>query len=413
MIGCSVGRVLASAVLCFAVVAVARAQDGPAPGNPCVTGDDDDGRIVYDRSQGLCWLADANLAGDPDVVLQMNVDGINPNGTMDWPTALQWVEALNHFDNGRGYLGHNNWQLPVTPMLDDSCSSFNNGSFGASCTGSAFGSLYSVGLNITFPDSVVPNFVNRVGPFRNIVPGLYWTSGSDGNGEHTFSFTNDIRGSNTTKYNYMHVLPMVSGPIDTPPAGEGVLRYTSGVAAGKAVYDWNTGYSWVVDANLASTHDFGVSGTTTITSDVHGTVLTVPSIDADGAMLFDTASVSGGWLDAMNASSYAGSSAWQLPAVDDLKTLFNDLGLQPGSELFDSHKSVGPFQHFQPFFYWACQRDQDGTPQSPCNPKLHPPDNPQDGSPMRWSFNFDNGFQGTDETTKQFYVLVYYPAPQQ
>ena len=113
----------------------------------------------------------------------------------------------------------------------------------------------------------------------------------------------------------------------------------------------------------------------------------------------------------MNATSYAGSSAWQLPDVEDLKALFQDLGLDAGSTLFDSRRSVGPFQHLQPFFYWACQRNQKGTRQSPCNFMLHPPDNPRDGSPMRWSFNLDEGFQGTDETTKQFYVLVYYPAP--
>ena len=32
-------------------------------------------------------------------------------------------------------------------------------------------------------------------------------------------------------------------------------------------------------------------------------------------------------------------------------------------------------------------------------------------TPMRWSFDFDNGFEGTDEITKEFYVEVYYPAP--
>jgi len=390
---------------------VARAQDAPPQtGNPCVPPVDDD-RIVYDAGQGLCWLAEANLAGDPDVRAQMNVAGINPNGTMDWDTALRWVDALNGFNNGQGYLGHNNWQLPVTPNDDDTCSSDNNGSFGVSCTGSAFGYLYSAGLGLTFPDSVVPNFVNKVGAFHDLVPSLYWVTGSDFGGEHTFSFATYARGSNTTKYNYMHVLPMVPGAIDTPPTGDGVLRYTSGVAAGKAVYDSHTGVSWPIDANLASRRNFGLTGTTTITSEVNGTVYTVTLIDGAGTMLFNTASQPRGWLDAMNADNYAGSSAWQLPGIEDLKALFNDLGLQSGDVIFDSRRDVGPFMHLQPFFYWACQRDQKGTRQSPCNFKLHPPDNPQTGGPMRWSFNLDEGFQGTDETTKQFYVLVYYPAP--
>ena len=30
---------------------------------------------------------------------------------------------------------------------------------------------------------------------------------------------------------------------------------------------------------------------------------------------------------------------------------------------------------------------------------------------MEYSFNFDDGFLGTDQNIKQFYVEVYYPAP--
>ena len=29
-----------------------------------------------------------------------------------------------------------------------------------------------------------------------------------------------------------------------------------------------------------------------------------------------------------------------------------------------------------------------------------------------WSFNFDDGFQGTDLVSKLFYVMVYFPARQ-
>jgi hypothetical protein len=30
---------------------------------------------------------------------------------------------------------------------------------------------------------------------------------------------------------------------------------------------------------------------------------------------------------------------------------------------------------------------------------------------MEWSFNFDDGFTGTDSNDKEFYVTVYFPAP--
>src|SRR5580693_3719797 len=89
---------------------------------------DDWGLIVYDENQGVCWLANANLAGDPLVRAAMKVAGVNPDGTMDYPTALLWIDAMNSFDRGHGVLGHSNWQLPTTPQYDPtSCSSENNG----------------------------------------------------------------------------------------------------------------------------------------------------------------------------------------------------------------------------------------------------------------------------------------------
>lgn len=370
--------------------------------------------IVYDSNQSVCWLADANLAANPVIRAQLGVAGVNPDGTMDYPTALKWVDALNSYDHGRGFLSHNNWQLPDNPLDDSSCDSFNNGGFGASCTGSALGNLYNVGLARTFPDSVVPHFTNRVWPFRNLQPSLYWTQDTNSGGEVTMSFLSALQGANTTKYNYLHVLPMATGAIGTPPTGSGVLPYTNGTASGKAVYDTNTGISWTLDANLAASMNFGLTGTTTITSNVNGNVLTVPLIDVDGAMLYGTAvgtpPLPLGWLEAMNNANYAGTNLWTVPHFADLKTLFQDLNLQPGADFrLLAEGRVGPFWHFQPFFYWACERDQKGSSQSPCNPKLSPPGPP--GTSFAYSFDFDNGFEGTDLVSKEFYVMVYYPAP--
>lgn len=375
----------------------------------------DDGQFVYDANQGLCWLADGNLAGDSSVRARLGVAGINPNGTMDYATALDWVGALNADNGGQGFLGHKDWQLPVTPEFDPACTSFNAGSFGVACTRSALGSLYNVGLARTYPDSVVVPFINRDGPLRNLQAGNYWADGSDGGGEKTFAFTIGLRFSNTTKYNYFHMLPMVDGAIGTPPGGSGVIPYTSGPAAGKAVYDSISGLSWTLDANLAAVRDFGVRGTTTILPDVGSSVVTAPLIDRDGSMLFGTASDPGGWLAAMNRQGFAGTSNWILPTPEQLKSLFDDLQLQFGDLQLESHRRLGPFRNLQPFFYWSCQRKDDnagGGSQSPCDPKLNPPDNQETPPvPMRWSFDFDDGFQGTDEITKQFYVAIYFPAP--
>src|SRR5450755_1730517 len=54
--------------------------------------------IVYDPNQGICWLADANLSGNPNIVASLGATGVNPNGSMDYAAAQRWVAALNAFD---------------------------------------------------------------------------------------------------------------------------------------------------------------------------------------------------------------------------------------------------------------------------------------------------------------------------
>jgi uncharacterized protein (TIGR03437 family) len=121
-------------------------------------------------------------------------------------------------------------------------------------------------------------------------------------------------------------------------------------------------------------------------------------------MLFQTAAQ---WIQAMNASQYLGSSGWQMPATSKvLQNLFADLNMVQGDSRLLWSGSYGPFQNFQPFFYWACQRDQSGNSQSPCTAYA-----PADGSSqLQWSNNFDYGFQSTSSLVQKFFVLVYYPA---
>ncbi len=409
------------------------------------------GTLVYDSNQGLCWLADANLAGNPLVraivpLSPLNPDGvttpaINPDGTMDYQTALNWVNALNSFNNGNGWLNHHNWQLPTTQRTDTSCSSVHDGgNFGALCRGSALGDLYNVGLlgfGIQYPGSVVPKFNGVVLPFVDLQPGLYWTGSTQGDaGESTFSFNTGDDGANTTNYNFLHVLPMTQDVLGiVAPGGSScsVLPYVSGPGAGKAVYDSCTGLSWPIDANLPAHNSFGFSANVSLTSNINGMNLTVPMINKDGAVHFDAISYDPGtgvlvacptvktpcppgtdnWVVFMNNSNYAGSSNWMLPRAPDqqrpgdLNTLFTDLGLHPGDIRLEAFGFVGPFWRLQPGFYWTCERDDLTNSQAPCNPNLSPG---QVGDPpFAYSFNFDDGFEGTDHQTKHFYVMVYFP----
>ena len=381
----------------------------------------DRGAIVYDSNQGLCWLADANLAGHPEVraavpLSSLNPDGsapiINPDGAMDFETAVNWVSALNSYNNGAGWLGHNNWQLPSMPRVDTTCSSKNTDNFGVQCTGSAMGNLYNVGLARTYPDSVGTRFFNVVWPFVNLQPGLYWTSDPNAGGETTFSFNVGIRGGNTTQYNFFRVLPMTATVLGTVPTGSGVLPYLSGPGAGRAVYDTNTGISWTLNANLPAFNKFGIKSTVTLSSNVNGNTLTVPVIAKDGAVHFsaiDPANASTGWIVSMNSLGYAGSSTWTLPGIDDLRQLYKDMGLPAGDSRLEWPFVVGPFLRLQPGFYWACVRAAKTGLTGPCDLTQHAP-TPLGSIWLEDSFNFDDGFEGTDLDNKQFYVMVYFPA---
>jgi len=383
-------------------------------------------QIVYDSNLGVCWLADANLAEELSqgnlpvrekvmAYLSMkNEDGstpvINPDGTMDYETALNWVQALNLYNGGKGWLNHNHWQLPATPQTDSTCSSQNGEIyFGVQCTNSALGSLYNVGLALDYPHSVA-SFLSSVTPlvfpFFGLQPGLYWTSDPPNvGGRVTFSFNNDQNGANTTKYNLFHVLPMTSDKLGPLPSGTGVLPYGSGLA----VYDTKTKISWPSYANLAAMTNFGVKEKTIVHSDVNGNNVTVPFVDSEGGVYFTGIDP---WIAAMNSHNYAGSKNWTLPSLADLQQLHDDMGLTPGQASFEDPTFAGPIILLQPGFYWACVRDPETSKNAPCDPALGGGTSPGPSqTPMEYSFNFDDGFQGTDQNTKQFYVMVYYPAP--
>lgn len=85
--------------------------------------------------------------------------------------------------------------------------------------------------------------------------------------------------------------------------------------------------------------------------------------------------------------------------------------LNPGDTRFDDPVVPFPFLTLQPAFYSACVSNPQSGMNSPCDPSLDAGTSPgPDAIPMEYSFNFDDGFLGTDQNSKQFYVMVYYPA---
>ena len=359
-----------------------------------------EGRTVYDSRLAVTWLADANLAATET----FGVQNINKSGSMNYATAVRWVAAMNAFDSGAGYLGHNNWQLPTAPDIDKTCelTGRHGEPFGFMCSGSALGSLYYVSLGLREPDSAVRNSENQVGPFQNFQPYLYWSKSPAADpkqGFVSFSFNTGFQGANVFR-NYLYVLPMIKGKLpSTPPTSDNHLQANPG---GRTVYDPIAQVTWLADANLAATQTFGVA-----------------EINRDGSMDHETAVR---WVRALNQADdghgYLGHTNWDLPETgapdpscsmkgttgygctySALGSLYRGLGLRPGeSDVGPSNAHVGPFYNMQPYLYWACAGE---SASSPCRSN-----GPAEG--FEWNFSLGNGFQGTNLVGNDLYVMVYY-----
>lgn len=369
-----------------------------------------DGLTVHDTSLHVTWLANANLAGT--TAGRFGVAKITPNGSMDYPTALQWVAALNAMNGGTGYLGHNTWQLPATPVTDATCNATgpNGDSFGKGCLNSAMGALFYQSLGLQFPNTAVPIPITSAGPFTNFQPYLYWsdTSNADSSkGFLTFSFNTGWEGSNVDKH-YIYALAMIRGrlPGSPPPTGNG-LQVS---ADGQTVYDPVADVTWLANANLGKTQTFGAQ---CVNPDGN------PCISADGSMSHTTAE---NWIKGMNAAVYLGQTNWQLPPVpltdasctlqnfgfactgNAMGTLYyNQLRLSQGTPVVPTPNiNVGPFSNVQPYLYWSCTAATGSQVLCQSAP-------PAPG--FGWSFSFGNGFTGTDVVGNDLYVMVYYPEP--
>jgi len=367
-----------------------------------------DGTTVYDTANKVNWLANADLPatnrfGLPVCTASGTQPCINPSGSMNYTSAAAWVQAMN----AANYLGHNNWQLPTTPLTDSNCGKTgpNGASFGFGCTAGALASLYNA-LGFKSPDTAVPVPNNTVGPFSNLQPHLYWSASNGAtasSGNATFSFATGWQGANTLP-NFLYLLPMIPGKmLGAPPATGTGLQVNPG---GQTVYDPMTNITWVANANLAATNPFGLPLCTTPTSPAL-------CVAQDGAMAWASA---GQFLANMNSAAYLGQTSWEAPAIDTscpgyncggdknpMGNLFYDqLGFTQGmSAVAPSNIAVGPFHNLQPYLYWSCVA---AAIQDACE-AAGPADNFEE------SYSFGSGFQGTDLLANDLYVTAYYVGP--
>jgi uncharacterized protein (TIGR03437 family) len=363
-----------------------------------------DGLTVYDSANGVTWLADVNLPAANRFGLPVCFGGgpqpcVNASGSMNYNSAAAWVAAMN----AANYLGHTNWQLPTTPLLDNNCGKTgpNGGSFGFGCTAGALDSLYN-NLGFQSPATVVPIPNNTVGPFSNVQPYLYWSQSSAGAtaGNATFSFATGWQGANTLP-NFLYLLPMIPGKLPGTPAATGTgLQVNPG---GQTVYDPQTNITWAANANLAATNAFGLPPCTSPTTPAL-------CVAKDGAMTWASAVQ---FLAKMNSAAYLGQTNWQAPTIDASCPGYNCAGdLNPMGNLFYGQLGFsqgmtavappdvpeGPFQNMQPYLYWTCGGT---TVQSACDGSVPAPN-------FEWSYSFGAGFQGTDLIQNDLYVTAYF-----
>jgi hypothetical protein len=168
----------------------------------------EDGETVYDTVNDVTWLANANLAQ----IRSFGVSGINPNGSMSWTTAQEWIAAVN----AANYLGTSHWSLPATKLPDDTCSQMPKAAaFGYGCVGSQMGYLYYNELGGVKGSTIQLQHDASYRLFNNLQPYLYWSSTlwtRVPNSAFSFSFGNGFQGTNVF-VNAMYAMAVAPGKV--------------------------------------------------------------------------------------------------------------------------------------------------------------------------------------------------------
>jgi hypothetical protein len=188
------------------------------------------GKILFDPHLGVSFLADANLPA----TRPLGVAGIKPDGTMTWPSARAWIEALNACK----YLGYADWRLPMVVPLNGA----DIRDADPKDPSTPYDGSRDIGFNVGAPNteyygkakSELPHIFyfelhNRAakdilgekrklhdfnsGPFVNLMEGYYWTSREFyGGGRFAFDFDSGAQYAFVPEFGY-RVLPVRTGDI--------------------------------------------------------------------------------------------------------------------------------------------------------------------------------------------------------
>lgn len=259
------------AILFLVIIGAAHAAAVPGQGTweSTLQGRDLDGNpttfeAYYDSTLDITWIADAALAASNTFGLVTGVSlGTHPNdalgldgfidtgGTMNWPGALFWIDAMNTAN----YLGFNDWRLPKVTPIDGA--SFNTTQSNNATTDrgwadadgwvdgsgnptSEMGHMYYVTLgnlgictpNDTDPGSCVIQLdwgLNNTGPFSNLSRDFYWV-GLEVDTSFILHFATAQGLQNTSnEYTVGAAWAVRSGDINAIPVPAAVWHFGSGL----------------------------------------------------------------------------------------------------------------------------------------------------------------------------------------
>ena len=173
------------------------------------------GDIIFDDDLGIYWLADTRLAASET----FGVANINASGSMNWFEANTWVNAMNAFNGGQGWLGFNDWRLPTTAVPDLSCTPSaptQPPATGTGCTGSEMGHLYYTEFGLGAGSNASAAAI--AAGFTNLATGgFYWSSTLNGSSAYDFSFGSGSQAVLSRGFDNF-VVPVRTGIIPVPAA---------------------------------------------------------------------------------------------------------------------------------------------------------------------------------------------------
>src|SRR5271163_3154045 len=136
-------------------------------------------QLIYDPVTDVAYLANANLAATLPKDSLYYVDGINPDGSMDQGTLINFLAALNN--PAHPFMGLTGWNVPTTVAggKNPDCTIPTSGmgpDIGYNCDGTAndLGELYYNQFGIEAGRTVDETWSWQRFYFYNLVPDYYW-----------------------------------------------------------------------------------------------------------------------------------------------------------------------------------------------------------------------------------------------